>query len=229
MRNSAFYLTKLYPLQDQVLRVITDLNTEFYLTGGTALSRGYLNHRCSDDLDFFVNRASARAIDPQFAQWCDIIALALGQSTLWQANVTVRQDYSMRIMLTDADDVALKLEFVNDVPSHVGDIWFHPLLGRPDSAENIFVNKLTALRDREEPRDLADVWALEKRFGFSIKEAISGAKTKAAGAYHAELSRRLRTATRADWEAVRWIEAPDPDQYLTDLVRLDEKLILDLD
>jgi predicted nucleotidyltransferase component of viral defense system len=27
----------------------------FYLTGGTALSRAYLNHRYSDDLDFFVN------------------------------------------------------------------------------------------------------------------------------------------------------------------------------
>jgi len=29
--------------------------TPFYLTGGTALSRGYFNHRYSDDLDLFVN------------------------------------------------------------------------------------------------------------------------------------------------------------------------------
>ncbi len=229
MWTSEFYLTKLYPFQDQALRLITDLGTEFYLTGGTALSRGYLNHRFSDDLDFFVNRASARAADPQFARWCDIIASALGQSSLWQTQVTLRQDYFMRIILTSADDVALKIEFVNDVPSHIGDVRLHPVLGRLDSPENMFVNKLTALRDREEPRDLADVWALEKRFGFSIEEAISDAKTKAAGAYHAALSRRLCTATRADWEAVRWIEAPDPDQYLADLVRLGEKLILDLD
>jgi predicted nucleotidyltransferase component of viral defense system len=31
---------------------------DFYLTGGTALSRFYLNHRYSDDLDFFVHQKS---------------------------------------------------------------------------------------------------------------------------------------------------------------------------
>jgi predicted nucleotidyltransferase component of viral defense system len=31
------------------------LPVEFYLTGGTALSREYLHHRFSDDLDFFIN------------------------------------------------------------------------------------------------------------------------------------------------------------------------------
>ena len=31
------------------------LHTQFYLTGGTAISRGYFNHRYSDDLDFFMN------------------------------------------------------------------------------------------------------------------------------------------------------------------------------
>jgi predicted nucleotidyltransferase component of viral defense system len=55
MDNSSFYLNVLYPLQDAVLKVINAADTEFYLTGGTASSRGYLNHRFSDDLDFFVN------------------------------------------------------------------------------------------------------------------------------------------------------------------------------
>ena len=50
-----YYLNKLYPLQDRVLRIIETQNQGFYLTGGTALSRFYLNHRYSDDLDFFVN------------------------------------------------------------------------------------------------------------------------------------------------------------------------------
>ena len=31
------------------------LPVDFYLTGDTALSRAYLNHRYSDDMDFFVN------------------------------------------------------------------------------------------------------------------------------------------------------------------------------
>jgi predicted nucleotidyltransferase component of viral defense system len=223
--DKSFYFDQLYPLQDRVLRVIGNCETEFYLTGGTALSRGYLNHRFSDDLDLFVNYASARAIDLRFALWCDQITVALAAESAWQTAVVMRQDYFARIIIT-SDDVALKLELVNDVPSHIGDVWVHPVLGRLDSAINIFVNKITALRDRDAPRDLADVWALIRRFGFSIEEAIVGEKTKAAGTYHPQLAQRLCKATRADWEAVRWIDPPDPDQFIADLVKLGESLIL---
>ncbi len=50
-----YYTTSLYPLQDGILKIVTHLNTPFYLTGGTALSRCFFHHRYSDDLDFFVN------------------------------------------------------------------------------------------------------------------------------------------------------------------------------
>ena len=55
MANPSFYFDVLYPLQDRVIQVINIADTEFYLTGGTAASRGYLQHRFSDDLDYFVN------------------------------------------------------------------------------------------------------------------------------------------------------------------------------
>jgi hypothetical protein len=45
----------LYPLQNGTLNVVRDSGVPFYLTGGTALSRGYFGHRYSDDLDFFIN------------------------------------------------------------------------------------------------------------------------------------------------------------------------------
>jgi len=44
----------LYRLQDRVLMHLKRADHGFYLTGGTALSRGYYRHRYSDDLDFFV-------------------------------------------------------------------------------------------------------------------------------------------------------------------------------
>jgi hypothetical protein len=50
---------------------------------------------------------------------------------------------------------SLKIELINDVPAHVGELKEHPVLGRLDSAENILANKLTAVVDREEPKDLA--------------------------------------------------------------------------
>jgi hypothetical protein len=40
------------------------------------------------------------------------------------------------------------------------------------------------------------------------------------------LSGALLTASRADWELIRWIEAPDPDVFLGDLRRLGEELAL---
>lgn len=54
-----YYTENLYPFQDGVLNIVKKSNTPFYLTGGTALSRGYFQHRYSDDLDLFVNQDSA--------------------------------------------------------------------------------------------------------------------------------------------------------------------------
>ena len=52
------YRDKIYPLQDRILKVLEELDLDFYLTGGTALSRCYLQHRYSDDLVLFVNDLS---------------------------------------------------------------------------------------------------------------------------------------------------------------------------
>lgn len=44
--------------QRQVIKYISEdktLSDQFYLAGGTALAAYYLNHRYSDDLDFFTN------------------------------------------------------------------------------------------------------------------------------------------------------------------------------
>ena len=60
MQYSKYYEENLYPFQDKVLRILKNCDLPFYLTGGTAVSRGYLNHRYSDDLDLFVNN------DPDF-------------------------------------------------------------------------------------------------------------------------------------------------------------------
>ena len=65
---------RLYQLQDWVLARLAAVAHEFYLSGGTALSRGYYAHRYSDDLDFFVNDA------PEFPLWRDRCLDALGRA-----------------------------------------------------------------------------------------------------------------------------------------------------
>lgn len=114
-----FYTRTLYPFQDDILRVITNLETGFYLTGGTAASRGYLHHRYSDDLDFFVND------DPDFALWVERVIQALNAVKGWSQDVIARHDRFARLSII-RPDLVLKLEFINDVPSRVGEATLHP-------------------------------------------------------------------------------------------------------
>jgi len=194
------------------------VETGFYLTGGTAVSRGYLHHRYSDDF-FFVND------DERFELWGERIIHALGAEEVWQIEVLLRQPRYIRLFLSQ-ETVSLKLEFVNDVPAHVGGITEHPVLGRLDSAENILANKLTALTAWEKPKDLADVWGLCTKLGLSLQDALSDAQSKAAGIFPADLARILLSATQTDWKVIRWAQAPESDRYLGELHQLGEQLVL---
>ena len=40
--NTEFYFKEFYPFQDQILALLNTLDADFYLSGGTAASRGYL-------------------------------------------------------------------------------------------------------------------------------------------------------------------------------------------
>jgi len=218
-KNKAYYFDVLYPFQDQVLQLVTRLGTGFYLTGGTAASRGYLQHRFSDDLDLFVND------DPNFVLWADRIVQALSLQPTWRTSVLLRQERFFRLTV-GSERVFLKIEMVNDVPSRVGTPWQHPVLGWLDTAENILANKVSALIDREEPKDLADIWGFCCRYGLSLNDAITGAQGKAAGIFPADLARVLCSVTSDDWNLVRWIEAPPVEVFIQDLKTLGERLIL---
>lgn len=219
MDEKRYYTEQLYPLQDQVLKVINSVDTGFYLTGGTALSRAYLQHRYSDDLDLFVN------YDPNFTAWSSLLIDRLIAHERWTCEISIRQQFFVRILLVQ-NEITLKIEFVNDVPARVGEVQDHPTLGRIDSAENILANKLSALIGRDEPRDLADVWGLCTKLGLSLREAIDGAQSKATGIYPPDLARKLCTVTYKEWELVRWIDPPVPEQYTAELNTLGEGLII---
>ena len=220
-----FYTKRLYPLLDRVLNVINEAQTPFYLTGGTALSRGYLHHRYSDDLDLFVNAASPRGDDPRYKQWRERVLSALRGQTQRRLEIPRLFDDFAALMVHDGA-VTLKIELINDVPSHIGEVRGEPELGRLDSLENILANKLTVLVGRNEPRDVADIWAIVKSRGLSVETAILDASTKAGGLYHAVVAERLCAATQKDWELVMWTDPPELETYLADLAEIGEQLIL---
>jgi len=53
-------MDKLLKYQDNILRFLAGKVKNFYLAGGTALSRVYFRHRISYDLDFFTKKFSQR-------------------------------------------------------------------------------------------------------------------------------------------------------------------------
>jgi len=163
-----YYNKILYPLQDKAISAFTD--SPFYLTGGTTLSRGYYNHRYSDDLDYFVNYHS------DFQGISEIIVEKL-LKTFHDVEVDLKGEHFYRVFVGQE---RLKIELVNDVPSHIGAIIAHPTLGIIDSKENILANKLTALVDRALPKDIADLYFLLKD-GLSLKQSLLDAHSKAAG------------------------------------------------
>ena len=98
---------------------------------------------------------------------------------------------------------------INNVPARVGEIHSHTTLGRLDSAENILANKVTALLDREEPKDLADIWGFCCQKNLSLRSSITDAQSKAAGVFPADLGRVLCSVQKEDWESIRWISSAD--------------------
>lgn len=114
----------LYPLQDRVITLFKD--TPFYLTGGTALSRGYFQHRYSDDLDYFVND------HPDFNRLVERQIAKLG-AAFKDIHIALRGDNFARVFVSPE---RMKIEVINDVPAHVGALVEHPELGVIDSKES---------------------------------------------------------------------------------------------
>lgn len=168
MPDKIFY-TKLYAFQDELLEIVRAQNVDFYLTGGTALSRAYLNHRYSDDLDLFVNQAT------NFKQQVNLVVTALRDIDL-NLIAGVSSESFLRITV-QKDHFSLKIDFVNDVKYHYGDFSLADFFHKIDSWRNILSNKLCAV-SRSEPKDIADILYIARNFSFEWPELFEEAKSK---------------------------------------------------
>lgn len=163
------YPDKIYPFQDKILKAVEKLKVDFYLTGGTALSRFYLQHRYSDDLDFFVND------HPDFKNQCKRV-VSVFQQAKWQLDVTTTSDSFVRVFLEDGG-TSMKIDFVNDVPFHYGNFKKLPIFHRVDNWRNILSNKICAL-SRMEAKDIADIICIAQQYSFEWEDIIKEAKEK---------------------------------------------------
>lgn len=197
----AFYSDKLYPFMDRVLALVRQADTTLYVTGGTALCRHYLHHRYSDDLDLFVNQAAD--FREQVKKALEVlrgsgVAFELGTA----ANTFVR-------VLAREGETALKIDFINDVAFHYGDFQEAPFFPRIDHWRNILSNKLCAL-SRREPKDMADILFMAKRFQFSWQEIFGEARQKDLWVEPLEISRIIHEFPVDLLRAIKWVQPLDP-------------------
>lgn len=216
-----YYREKLYPLQDGVMRIINALNTPFFLTGGTALSRRYFNHRYSDDLDLFVNACDQYQVllDKILTRLSDWHHIQIEKETL------KRSENYTQLFVSDSSspEFRLKIDFVNDVAPHYGHKENHATLGVIDSWQNILSNKITALF-RFEPKDVADIWVIAKNKNFDWKKIIREAKTKEAGVEPEQVFNIIKSFPVNELNLVKWVKKPDFDIIQADLQRIAEDI-----
>ena len=156
---------KLYALQDRVMQDIFQVESEFYLTAGTCLSRFYKDKRYSDDLDFFTNNSirfnfAVRSIK-------DILAKR------YELKVEVESKDFIRYRLDDM----LQIDFVNDRVEHYKDLIVKEGI-IIDNIENILGNKLTAIISRDNPKDIFDLYLIWRYFSFDWKDILESAHVK---------------------------------------------------
>ena len=147
----------------------SELSDHFYFSGGTALSYFYLQHRYSYDLDFFTDNKAALNMNA-------IISFLHSIPEIEKINY--ESIYGRRIFLISLLDNSLKAEFTfypfkNITPrKKIENLWV-------DSFEDIFVNKLAALSDRNEIKDIIDVYFILQEKGIDyIFRGLEKAKEK---------------------------------------------------
>ncbi|MEK7375095.1 MAG: nucleotidyl transferase AbiEii/AbiGii toxin family protein [Thermodesulfobacteriota bacterium] len=205
---AAFYSAKLYPFMDRVLSLIRQTDTAFYLTGGTALGRHYLHHRYSDDLDLFVNQAA------DFRDQVKKALEALRRGGIAFEVGTAADDF-VRILARQGE-TPLKIDFINDVASHYGDLQEAAFYPRIDHWRNILSNKLCAL-SRREPKDMADILSIAGRFSFTWPEIFGEARQKDLWVEPIEISRTIQEFPVDLLASVKWVQPVDTGIFAADL------------
>jgi len=208
---SQYYEENLYPLQDGVLNIISRSGTDFFLTGGTALSRGYYRHRYSDDLDFFLDRS--QTYDEQLDK---ILAMFSENGYSWDITKGFIRAENFATIGLRRDSVILKLDFVNDLVPHFGDIVKTDLFYRTDSVRNILSNKLSAVF-RYAAKDVADIREIALREEIDWASIIQEARQKEAGLDLTYVSEILQSMPKNEFDTISWVEKPNWDKFKNDI------------
>ena len=197
------------------MNIIYQSGTDFFLTGGTALSRAYYNHRYSDDLDFFVNHSTT------YDEQVNLILLMLRDNGYtWDTDKEfIRAKNFTTLKVRKDTQTVLKLDFVNDLVPHFGGIAKTKLFYRTDSIRNILSNKLSAIF-RYAAKDIVDIREIALNETINWATIIQEARQKEAGIELTYVSEIMCSIPQNEYESVAWVNKPDWTIFQEDIKRI---------
>ncbi|MFQ6003645.1 MAG: nucleotidyl transferase AbiEii/AbiGii toxin family protein [Candidatus Zixiibacteriota bacterium] len=141
-----------------------EILSNFYITGGTALSAFYIEHRLSKDLDFFTD--AEETMPP--------IEFLIGMIRKFPCidNIHYQRLFDRRIFeLIFEDGDTLKVEFTTYPFKSIEE---RGKIGKlvVDSLLNIATGKLFALTDRYDPKDFVDLYFILRKYPWNLSDLI---------------------------------------------------------
>lgn len=157
----------------------SSLAEKFYWTGGTLLAHHYFNHRLSEDLDFFTDQKFTFEEVDDWARELKKAAKFSGYTykkvyDRWEFLFENKKNLRIEFVYYNSDRATLEKR------RKVNGIYI-------DSLKDIAANKLIALADRGEPKDLLDIYFLIKKGGFTPQKILSLTKLKYGATFSEDL------------------------------------------
>ena len=145
------------------------ISDRFYLTGGTALSEFYLQHRLSEDLDFFS--------EDEFNPVSISIVLKKIQLSADIVNIRSEQSFNRNLFFLELADDTIKTEFTHfpfsriEKKKKIGNLFVDSLL-------DIAVNKIFTIYQKPRSRDFIDLYCIMEKETWTIGDLASKAQVK---------------------------------------------------
>ncbi len=161
------FFTKEQQLILDLIKQNAFLQSQFYFTGGTALSAYYLQHRYSDDLDFFSK-----------SRFDNEVILTLVEEWSQKHGFTFRSRFVEVVYifnLTFGKNTFLKVDFAYYPHRKIEKETIIDGIG-VDSLTDIAVNKLFTISQRTNIKDFVDLYFLLQKF--SVWDLLSGVRVK---------------------------------------------------
>ena len=168
---------------------LTPLKDSFFLTGGTALSEFYLQHRLSEDLDFFTEEpAQVPFVLPHIKKICEELKVKL----------EIRKQFRtyIEIFIYFGEKNIVKCDFAQDSPYRLEQKMLQEQYGIfSDNLLDISCNKLSALFDRSDAKDFVDIYFLHRDY-INFNDLLVQAKKKHIGLDDYWLSASLKNVEK---------------------------------